>query len=83
MSIRTMRSSAAEQRLGQRPGELRLADPGGAEEQEAADRPVRVPQAGAGPAHRLGDGDDRLVLADDPLVQELLQPHQPFTLPLR
>src|SRR4029077_5741024 len=42
----------AEQRLGQRPGQLGLADPGGAEEQEAAHRPVRVAEPGPGPAGR-------------------------------
>ena len=36
----------AEQRLGERPRQLGLADPGRAEEQEAADRPVRVAQPG-------------------------------------
>ena len=80
MSNRTIRSSLAEQRLGQRPGQLGLADAGRAEEQEAADRPVRVAQPGAGAAHRLGDRRDRLVLADDPLVQVLLQAQQPVLL---
>ena len=55
-----------EQEFGQRAGQLRLADAGRPEEQEAADRPVRVLQAGAGAAHGVGDGADRLVLADDP-----------------
>ena len=69
MSKRTIRVLVAEQRLGQRPGQLGLAHPGRAEEQERADRPVRVAEPGPWPAHRLGDRLDRLVLADDPLVQ--------------
>ena len=43
----------AEQRLGERPRELGLADAGRAEEEEAADRPVRVAEPGARAAHRL------------------------------
>ena len=38
MSKRTIRSLAAEERFGERPRELRLADAGRAEEEEAADR---------------------------------------------
>ena len=37
----------AEQRLGERAGELGLADAGRAEEEEAADRAPRVAQPGA------------------------------------
>ena len=70
----------AEQRLGQRAGQLRLADAGRAEEQEAADRPVRVAEPGAGAPYRLGHRLDRLVLADDPLVQVLLQREQAILL---
>ena len=77
MSIRIIRLLAAEQRLGQRARQLRLADTGGTEEQEAADGPVRVAEPGPGPPDRLGDGRDGLVLADDPLVQVLLEPQQP------
>ena len=47
MSKRTIRLLAAEEGLGERPRELRLADPGRAEEEEAADRPVRVAEPGA------------------------------------
>ena len=71
---------AAEQRLGQRPGQLGLADAGRAEEQEAADRPVRVAEPGPRAADRLGDGRHRVVLADDPLVQVLLELEQPLLL---
>ena len=61
-----------EHELGERAGELGLADAGRAEEQERADRPVRVAEPGARAAQRVGDGLDRLVLADDALVQALL-----------
>ena len=69
-----------EQRLGQRAGQLRLAHPGRAEEQETAHRPVRVTQPGPRPADRLGHRLDRLVLADDPVVQVLFQAQQPVLL---
>src|SRR5207244_5232501 len=42
------------------------------EEDEAADRPVRILQAGARAPQRVRDRLDRLVLADDALVQPLL-----------
>ena len=61
-----------EHELGQRAGQLGLADAGRAEEQERADRPVRVAQAGArapqGVGHRLDGG----LLAHDAPVQALL-----------
>ncbi len=65
-----------EERLGQRPGQLGLADAGGPEEDEAADGPVGILQAGAGPHDRLGHRLDRLVLADDAPVQGLLEMQQ-------
>jgi hypothetical protein len=46
-----------------------LADARRAEEDERAHRTARVLQARAAAAHRLGDGLDRLVLADDALVE--------------
>ncbi len=61
-----------EHELGERPGELGLADAGRAEEEERADRAVGVLEAGARAAQRVGDGLDGLVLADDALVQALL-----------
>ena len=73
----------AEERLGERPRELRLADAGRAEEQEAPVGPVRVGEPGAGAAHGLRDGLDRLVLADDALVQLLLELQEPVALLLR
>src|ERR1041385_5227794 len=39
-------------------------------------RPVRVLQAGAGAAERVGDGLDRLLLADDALVEPLFHVHE-------
>jgi hypothetical protein len=51
MSMRTMACSSSN-RNGQRLGQLGLADAGGAEEHERADRPVRILQAGARAAHR-------------------------------
>ena len=62
--------------------ELGLPDAGRAEEDERADRPTRVLDAGAGPDDRVGDESHRLVLADHPLVQDLVEPQQllPFAL---
>jgi hypothetical protein len=62
--MRTIAVLVVEQELGQRLGQLGLADAGGAEEQERADRPVRVLQPGARAAHGLGDRLHRLVLTD-------------------
>ena len=61
-----------EQELGERPGELGLADAGRAEEQERADRAARVLEPGPRAADGVGHGLDGLVLADDALVQALL-----------
>ena len=66
----------AEQELGQRPGELGLADPRGAEEDERAGGALRVLDPGARAADRLRDGLDRDVLADHPLVELLLHPDE-------
>ena len=70
----------AEERLGERPGELGLADPGRAEEEEASDRSPGVAEPGAGAADRLGDGGDGFLLAHDVLVERLLQPQEPLSL---
>jgi hypothetical protein len=76
----------ADQRLGKGPRQFGLADAAGAEEQETADRPVRVPEAHPGATDSLGDHLDhldhldRLVLADHPLVQVLLELKQAFHL---
>ena len=53
-----------------------LPTPVGPEEHERAGRPVRVRDAGAGAAHRVGDGLHGLRLADDALAQLGLHPEQ-------
>ena len=53
-----------------------LPTPRGPEEQEAADRPMRIFQTAAAAADRLADRLDRLVLADDALVQLVLHLEQ-------
>jgi hypothetical protein len=70
------RSLVVEQELGERAGELGLADAGGAEEHERPDRSVGVGQAGPAATDRVRHGDDGVVLADDPLVQRVLEVDQ-------
>src|SRR5262249_28086020 len=60
---------AVEQELRQGAGELGLSHAGGSEEDERADRPVGVLDAGARADDRAGHRLDGLVLADDALVQ--------------
>ncbi len=69
----------AEQRRGESLRQLRLADTGGPEEQEAPDRATLVAHPGAVASHGFGDRDDRVVLADDPLVQLGLEPSEALT----
>src|SRR3954452_9014912 len=57
--------------------------PAGAEEDKGAGRALRVLDPRAGAADRLGDGDDRRVLADHPLVQLLLHADEALGLGLR
>ena len=71
-----MRALVVEHELGEGAGQLGLADAGRAEEDERADRPVRILEAGAGAAKRVGDRLDRLVLADHALVEPLLHVDQ-------
>ena len=71
-----------EQRLRERARELGLADPGRPEEDERADRPSRVLDAGARAHHRVGDEPHRLVLADHALVQHLVEAQQLLALAL-
>ena len=73
MSMRIIASLVVEQEIRERAGELGLAHAGRAEEQETADRPIRVGQPGPAPAHRVGDRGHRLVLADHALVQTVLE----------
>src|SRR5207253_7701750 len=56
--------------------QLGLADAGRPEEAERAGRARRVLDARARAADRLGDGDDRLLLADHALVQLVLHADQ-------
>ena len=73
----------AEHELCERLGELGLADPGGPEEDEGADRALRVLEAGPGAPDGAGDGLDRLLLADEPRVEDLLHLEQALRLLLR
>ena len=53
-----------------------LPTPVGPEEHERADRPIRILQAAAAAADRVGDRLDRFVLADDALVQAVFHDQQ-------
>ena len=66
------RPLVVEEELGERPRQLRLAHAGGPEEEEGADGAVRVGQARARAADRVGHRHDGLALADHPLAQPLL-----------
>ena len=72
MSMRTIACSESNMNSASARASSVLPTPVGPEEEERADRAVRVLQAGARAAQRVGDGLDRLVLADDALVQALL-----------
>ena len=65
------RALVVEQELRQRPRQLGFAHAGRAQEQKAADRPLRILQSAASAHHRVGNGVDGLVLPDDALVQFL------------
>ena len=64
---------AREQPVGERLDQLGLADAGRAEEEERAERTAGVGQADAGTADAVGDELDRALLADDALVQVVLE----------
>ena len=66
----------AEERLGKRAAELRLSDAGRPEEEEAADRPVRVAEADAAAADGVRDRVHRLLLPDDAAAQARLHLQQ-------
>ena len=66
------RVGIAEEELRERLGDQRLAHARGAQEDEGAQRPARGGQPRAGPADCRGDDGDGLLLADDLLVQLLL-----------
>ena len=57
-----------EQELGEGTRELRLADAGWPEEEEAADGPALLAEARARAPHGVRDGDDCLFLPDDTLA---------------
>src|SRR5882724_8277576 len=76
------RPLVVEHELGERARQLGLADAGGTEEQERADRLVRVAEPGAAAAHGVGHRADRLVLADDAGEQALLHLHELLDLAL-
>src|SRR5208283_384989 len=61
-----------EKKFGESPGELRLSDACGPHEDKAADRPVRILDAGPCPAHRIRNNRDGFILADDPHSEPLL-----------
>ena len=62
-----------EKGLGQRAGEFRLADTGRTQEDERADRAIRILEAAAGTENGIGHGFDGLVLSDNTTVQLFLQ----------
>ena len=82
MSIRTMFFSLVEQGFRQRLGQFRLAHAGGTQEQEGADGTVGVLDTGTAAEDGLADAVDRFVLADDSLVEDVVQVQQllPFAL---
>ena len=65
-----------EQEFSDRAGQLGLAHSGRTEEQERTNGPVRVAQSGAAATNRVGHGGDRLVLADHPTMQKILEVDQ-------
>src|ERR1700730_3670624 len=58
-----------EQKFREAAGDFRLADAGGAEEEEAANGARRILESGAAAANGARQGGDGFVLADDALVQ--------------
>ena len=70
------------QRLGQRFGQLGLADAGGPQEQKAADGPPRVGDTGARAQDGVRDFAHGFILADDAFVQHIGQAQQLFALAL-
>src|SRR3546814_1087092 len=64
---------AAVQHVGQRDRGLGLADAGGADQQEHALGLARVLEVGTRGAHALGDGVERVALADHTFFQQVAQ----------
>ena len=71
---------APEHELGECLGQLGLPDAGRAEEDERADRSLRILESCPGPADGLRHDADRLFLADDPTVERLLHVEQALRL---
>ena len=71
-----MLSSLSKSDLGQRAGQLGLADAGRAEKNERTDGPLRIFETGAGANDGVGDGLHGFVLADDALVENLVEAKQ-------
>ena len=63
---------SAEHELGERLGELRLPHTSWTEEEETADRTLRILEAGASATHRTAERADRLLLADHAAAERLL-----------
>ena len=82
MSIRTMFFSLVEQGFRQGFGQFRLAHASGAQEQEGANGTVGVLDAGTAAEDGLTDPVNGFVLADDSLMQNVVQVQQllPFAL---
>ena len=72
-----------EEEFGQGLAQFGLADAGGAEEEEGADGPHGIGQAGAGAADGVADRGHRLTLAHHPLAQLLLHAQELVTLALQ
>ena len=70
------RALVVEHEFRQRACELRLADSGRAEEDERADRTVRILEPGARAAQRVGNRLDRFLLPDHALVEALFHVDQ-------
>ena len=68
----------AKEELRQRAGEFGFADTGRAEEDERTARAIRVLQTGPGTANSPGDGRDRILLTDDPLMEFFLHTQELF-----
>ena len=77
------RPLVVEQELGQRLGQLGLADTGRAEEQERSGRPVGVGDAGPGPPDGVGHRADGRLLTDQPVTQPGLHGQQLLGLALQ
>ena len=74
--MRVSACSSSNRNAGKRARQLRLADAGRAQEDERADRPAGVLEAGSRATHGVGNGLDGLVLADDALVQRVFHADQ-------